>query len=261
MGKAPAFQFYPNDWLSSAHVAMMTPAEEGAYIRLLCYAWSDPDCSIPDDDETLSRLSRLGEGWLKGGSQMVRKCFEPHPTKTGRLVNVRLLSEREKQARWREKSKQGGINSGKSRGYKAKKQSKGGSKMVEPNGNSSVFGLQSSSTNSTPQPPKGDGLFLEFLPSSLDAPSFIEKWKEWVAYRRKEAKKAITATSAQKQFKQMEKIGVAGAINAMEESMACGWQGVFPKKAVDRASTTDKRYLPGFGELEHYDPIPANTRR
>ena len=39
MGKSPAFQFYPNDWLSSPRITMMSPAEEGAYIRLLCYDW------------------------------------------------------------------------------------------------------------------------------------------------------------------------------------------------------------------------------
>ena len=53
--RSPAFQFYPNDWLSSQNITLMTPAEEGAYIRLLCYAWADPDCSIPNDDEILAR--------------------------------------------------------------------------------------------------------------------------------------------------------------------------------------------------------------
>ena len=44
MGRPPAFQFYPNDWLSSPTILLMTPAQEGAYIRLLCYCWSDKDC-------------------------------------------------------------------------------------------------------------------------------------------------------------------------------------------------------------------------
>lgn len=141
MSKSPAFQFYVNDWLSSPKIMLMTPAEEGAYIRLLCYAWSDPDCSLPDDDEELSALSRLGEGWFKGGSSKVRKCFEPHPEIPGRLVNQRLLEEREKQEEWREKSRAGGIKSGESRRSKPTKRTKpplkGGSQMVEPNTNSS----------------------------------------------------------------------------------------------------------------------------
>src|SRR5262249_53485961 len=94
--KAPAFQFYANDWLSSPRIMLMSAAQEGAYIRLLCIAWNDPDCSLPDDDEQLAILSRLGEGWFNGGSTLVRKCFNQHPEKPGRLVNLRLLEEREK---------------------------------------------------------------------------------------------------------------------------------------------------------------------
>ena len=36
-GKDPAFPFYAADWLSSDLLALATPAEEGAYIRLLAY--------------------------------------------------------------------------------------------------------------------------------------------------------------------------------------------------------------------------------
>src|ERR1700730_13618180 len=101
--KTPAFQFYPAEWLSSAKVTLMTPAEEGAYIRLLCHCWGDPDCSIPDDDDELAVLSRLGEQWLKGSSTKLRRCFESHPDIPGRLINTRLLKERVKQANWRAK--------------------------------------------------------------------------------------------------------------------------------------------------------------
>lgn len=141
MARSPAFQFYVNDWLSSSHIMLMTPAQEGAYIRLLCIAWNDPDCSIPDDDSQLAILSRLGEGWLNGGSLLVRKCFEPHPNKPGRLVNLRLLEERKKQQEWREKSKAGGMKSAQVRQEKAlaarRKPVKGGSRVVQPKANSS----------------------------------------------------------------------------------------------------------------------------
>lgn len=133
-GFSPAFQFYPGDWLSSPQVTLMTPEQEGAYIRLLCYAWADPDCSIPDDDEVLAKLSRLGEGWFNGGSTVLRKCFQPHFNQPGKLVNLRLLEERKKQKEWREKSRIGGLRSAESR---ARKSSKGGSRVVQPKGNSS----------------------------------------------------------------------------------------------------------------------------
>ena len=52
--KRPAFQFYPDAWLSSTDITLMTIAEEGAYHRLLCYAWQEEDCGLPDDDRQLA---------------------------------------------------------------------------------------------------------------------------------------------------------------------------------------------------------------
>lgn len=146
----PAFQFYPGDWLSSLKIQLMTPAEEGAYIRLLAYAWQAEDCGLPDDDLQLSVLSRLGEGWFNGSSQRLKANFF---SKRERLYNARLLQERKKQEEWRRKSRDGGIKSGKIRRLKDKEPEgwlKGGSDLVEPKGNSSssVFSLQSSSSSS-----------------------------------------------------------------------------------------------------------------
>lgn len=132
--KFPAFQFYPNDWLSSTKVSLMTPAEEGAYLRLLCHAWNAPDCGLPDSDEELAVLSRLGEGWFNGGSEKIRVCFT---AKNGRLYNERLLATRKDQERWREKSRRGGIASGKSRRNK-NLQPKGGSDLVPKDGSDLV---------------------------------------------------------------------------------------------------------------------------
>ena len=115
MNRPPAFQLFVNDWLSSSKITMMTPAEEGAYVRLLCYAWADPDISLPDDDETLAKLSRLGKQWFNGSSTVLRACFVPHPKKPGHLVNLRLLQEHTRQQEWRAKCRAGGIQSGKTR--------------------------------------------------------------------------------------------------------------------------------------------------
>lgn len=131
MSKAPAFQFYPKDWLSSPKVQLMTPAQEGAYIRLLAYCWDSGDCSLPDDDAELAVLSRLGEGWFNGGSAIVRRCFVPHPTKPGHLSNPRLLDEAAKQAAWQRKSSEGGKKSAAKRA-EIKALSKGGSTTPQP---------------------------------------------------------------------------------------------------------------------------------
>ena len=134
MAKSPAFQFYPDSWLSSLAVTLMSPAEEGAYLRLLCHAWLSPDCGLPSDSESLKVLSRLGVGWSKSEAK-IRSKFR---LEGERLFNDRLLAERTKQEVWREKSRQGGKSSGASR---REPNVKGGSILVgeclQPNGNSS----------------------------------------------------------------------------------------------------------------------------
>ena len=147
--RSPAFQFYANEWLGSTKIMLMSPAQEGVYIRLLAVAWNAPDCGLPDDDKQLAVLSRLGEEWFNGGSTALRECFF---VKGGRLFNKRLLAEREKQREWRRKSSIGGKRSAelrrKSRLAKADTLGRGGSRVVakwlQPNGN------PSSSSSSSP---------------------------------------------------------------------------------------------------------------
>jgi uncharacterized protein YdaU (DUF1376 family) len=124
----PWFPFYPNDWLSSQNVMAMSPAEEGAYLRLLALEWMAEDCDLPADQNELAAMSRLGEGWFKGGSgDRILRNFEPSK-KEGRIVNQRLLSERKDRKEWSDKSADGGVKSGESRRNKAK----GGSTTLQP---------------------------------------------------------------------------------------------------------------------------------
>ena len=109
--KQPYMPFYVNDWLSSPRVTVMTPEQRGGYIQLMAYCWASGDASLPDDDEVLAKLSGLGEGWLKGGCQMVRDCFEPHPEQNGKLTQRRLYDEWQKRAAWIAKSREGGRKS------------------------------------------------------------------------------------------------------------------------------------------------------
>jgi uncharacterized protein YdaU (DUF1376 family) len=163
VSKSPAFQFYPKEWLSSMDIMLMTPEQEGAYIRLLCLCWESGDCSIPDDDHQLAMLCRLGEGWFKGSSTVVRKKFIPHPNKPGFLTNDRLIKEANKQADWAQKCSNGGKKSAEKRAEQQSK-SKGGSRVVEgylENSTNYSSTLQSSVSSlhtpvTIPPTPKGD---------------------------------------------------------------------------------------------------------
>jgi uncharacterized protein YdaU (DUF1376 family) len=85
MAKPIWFPFYPNDFLASSKVALLTTEEIGAYLLLLCHAWQDPQCSLPNDDEALSKLGRI-----KGDVTALRSCFT---VKKHRLINERLYKE------------------------------------------------------------------------------------------------------------------------------------------------------------------------
>jgi len=151
MDKSPAFQFYPNDWLSSEAVQLMTIAEQGAYIRLLCWDWMKD--GLIDDDKRLAILSGLGEGWLKGSSVLLRECFVDYPGKVGFLTNPRLQKERIKQRMWREKCIKGGKKSAASR-RKSKTKNKtsplvGSKDELDSNSSSSSSSSISSSSKST----------------------------------------------------------------------------------------------------------------
>lgn len=123
--RRPSFQFYPSDWLSSPRIAAMTPSQEGAYIRLLCYDW-DKD-GIPNDPDLLAKLSRIPLSEIG----VVIECFNQHFTKPGYLTNSRLQEERLKQDEWRKKSILGGKKGASKRWSKdTYKENRGGHTLV-----------------------------------------------------------------------------------------------------------------------------------
>ena len=103
MVKAPAFQFYPRDFVSDPKVAAMTNAEVGIYIRLLCYAWLDE--GLPHDFEALARmvgetLPSFEKAWKRIGP-----CFE---IVGDRIIQPRLERTRIEQSEYRERRSQAG---------------------------------------------------------------------------------------------------------------------------------------------------------
>lgn len=105
--KAPAYQWYPKDILSSARVAEMDLAEECAYRRALDFCWLNG--SLPKDTGKLSRI--IGKGCTEEIAKVVAAMFLPDPTDESRLVNDRLEQERAKQAEWSKKSSDAGKKS------------------------------------------------------------------------------------------------------------------------------------------------------
>lgn len=116
--KAPAFQFYVDDFL--AGTLELSQADVGAYIRLLCFQWNRG--SIPVETEKQQRLA--------GGSVSVDVLAKFRLQPDGRLVNERMERERQKQIAYREMQAKKGIASGKAR--RKEPETNSGSTTVEP---------------------------------------------------------------------------------------------------------------------------------
>lgn len=231
--KTPAFQFYAADFLSSTKVTLMSADQVGAYILLLTHAWMDEDCSIPADNELLARLTRMGEGWLKGGCKLVLECFVPHPSRPDRLVNLRLLEERAKQTEWRQKSIEGGKKSAEKRkkwredGLKGINNSNHPSTTVEPplvpNGNSTFASTTPSSPSSTntekdiitgaeaPAPSQVEEVEEEKKAGKVKEATKEEKFKAFIGLFNRLTKRSYKGdTKARRQFEARLKEGKTG---------------------------------------------------
>jgi len=106
MKNAPAFQFYPSDFVGGT---MGCTAEQcGAYILLLCYQWMNG--YVPDDMdeiESITRVKRLGLIWV------MRKF--PKSKTDGLLRNQKLEQVRQRQIEYREKQRENGQKGGRPR--------------------------------------------------------------------------------------------------------------------------------------------------
>ena len=156
-GQPPAFQLYANDWISSLTISSMTPAQEGAYIRLLCYQWADKDCSLPSDDTTLRKLSRLDEQEWNEMRTFVERLFAPVHENGERLANARMRKYRENMNARKYRCAEAGRKSGESRRLRNEQALNGRSSYVERNTNTSSSSSSSSSiSNKKEEDPYSD---------------------------------------------------------------------------------------------------------
>jgi hypothetical protein len=77
----------------------------------------------------------------------------------------------------------------------------------------------------TPTPSCEDDIpWTEGLP--FDSKAFSEAWASWIEYR-KEMKKPLKPTTVKAQWKELVKWGEQKSIEAIEQSIKMGWQGLF----------------------------------
>jgi uncharacterized protein YdaU (DUF1376 family) len=150
-GKAPAFQFYPNDFLSDANVIVMSLQERGAYITLMCVCWQQG--TLPASVEHLARLCGCPLVAFRRIWPAVSPCFRTMANGE-RLMHPRLEKERKKQRAFHRRQSDNGRQGGRPRkptesqnkpvGFSGETQPQS---QTEPKKSSSVFSLPSSSSD------------------------------------------------------------------------------------------------------------------
>lgn len=108
--KAPAFQFYPKEFLMDGNVAGMSLAERGAYITLICLCWQEG--SIPADSTRLSRMLGVPGSVFQKLWPALEPCFREAE---GRWIHPRLEKERDKQESYRRRQGDNGRLGGRPR--------------------------------------------------------------------------------------------------------------------------------------------------
>ena len=102
--RPPSFQFYPRDFISDPAVQTMTVEQQGAYFRLLCFAWLQPRQGwLRDDDAQLSLLSGLNGTWTQNRPSIERAFV----VRKGWWIQRRMVRERKKQKNRRFQAQKG----------------------------------------------------------------------------------------------------------------------------------------------------------
>ena len=190
--KAPAFQFYPKDFLTDRRVLRMPMAARGIYITLLCHAWMDG--ALPNDLGELALILGIPEKTVASQWPFVLPCFTE---RDGSLYQNRIEEEREKQAAYRAKFSKRASDGA------AKRWSKHASRMLEASDKQPTSidsadaqasnkhdSSSSSSSSDNPQPPVG--AVVPDMPDSLlvdaalaaKAARLFEGWPEVYAKAR-----------------------------------------------------------------------------
>lgn len=82
---------------------------------------------------------------------------------------------------------------------------------------------------------------------------FISTLREFIDHR-KELKKPLKKTGLSKLVRQLEKVGAAHAVAALNASIANGWQGVFPDKVSVPVAAASASRLPTAEDDANWTP-------
>jgi uncharacterized protein YdaU (DUF1376 family) len=91
MADFPSLPLWTDAYL--ADTQDLSAEEHGVYLLLLISAWRSPDCTLPDDDQRLARMARVGTKKWRRLRPVMERFFK---VENGCLWQKRLMEERER---------------------------------------------------------------------------------------------------------------------------------------------------------------------
>jgi len=238
--KDPAFLFYPNDWLGGT--MGMTFEEKGCYIELLMMQFNRGPFSEAHAKQVLSICFDVAWPMLKQKFQTDGQVF----------WNERLQVEIEKRQRFTESRR---LNAKRDKQQIEDNEHKH-KHMLEHMGNRNIN--ENENINKEEDEPKK--VIHQVNTLELDA-LMVGSWGEWIDYRKKIRKplKEISWKKAYHQLMEMSGGDASIAKKIINQSIANGWQGLFPLKNTHNGSkqiTSDtqpskSRYSGPLGDVDY----------
>lgn len=218
MAKFPALPLWTDALIGDTF--HLTPAQFGAYLRLLIVEWRDPDCSIPNDDVFLGRSIGDPKNWHR-----LKPVILPYFTlgEDGRYRQKRLLDERDSCARYAARSTAGNEAKALKRKHRdAAKPVLNGS--LEPPPYSSPKSKQEVSSKKEAAPPAQPIILPDWVP--------IESWEGFKEMRRN-GRYPLKGRSETLALRELTKLRADGHDPAavLDHSTMKGYRGLFPPPA------------------------------
>ena len=207
---------YPGDWRSGT--GCMTALERGIYRELLDEQFlSGP---LPACERKLRMIARCDQDeWDQAREAVLEKFAEVD----GRLVNARMESERNEREEIRQKRVEAS--------QKRWKKKTGAYAHGYANDDAKDPVLHDATTTTTTT--TNTKVLVTALPFGE---KFATAWDDWIAYRREARHKRWSARTVKTQLGRLGKLTESDAIEAINRSIANGWQGLFPPEKADNNS-------------------------
>ena len=210
---------YPGDWRSGT--GCMTALERGIYRELLDEQFlSGP---LPACERKLRMIARCDQDeWDQAREAVLEKFAEVD----GRLVNARMESERNE----REEIRQKRVEASQKR-WKKKTGAYAHGYANDDAKDPVLHDATTTTTTTTNTNVLVEGTALPF------GEKFQSAWDDWIAYRREARFPKWKQRTIDAQLERLGKLTEPQAVEAIRQSIANGWRGLFPEKA----KTTESR--------------------